>query len=121
MFHLPRCPNSLRIVLRDGVPAELGLARDPRSLGVALRRIVLCQGTDFTFIEAADPRLVQGFHAFEPDAGARREPLAGFRWTDGDAVLPVDAFAGFTGRSQLVLHLGGWTQYVGDAEARRAA
>jgi hypothetical protein len=121
VFRLPHRPDSVRIVSRDAVPAELGLVRDPRSLGVALRRIVLCQGTNFTFVEAADPRLVQGYHAFEQATGVPGEPLAGIRWTTGDAVLPADVLSGFTGPFELVLHLGGRTQYIADDEARRAA
>jgi hypothetical protein len=121
VFRLPACPDSLRIVSRDAVPAELGLARDSRSLGVALRRIVACQGSQFVFIEAADPQLVKGFHAFEPLPGSRPESCSGHRWTNGDAALPVAAFTGFTGPFQLVLHLGGRTQYLAGGETRRVA
>ena len=121
MFRLPRCPTSLRIASRDAVPSELGLSRDPRSLGVALRRIVACQDRQFAFIEAADPRLVDGFHAFEPSGGPEPEGWAGHRWTDGDAALPVAAFADFTGPFELVLHLGGRTLYFAEGERRQAA
>jgi autotransporter-associated beta strand protein len=44
LFRLPRPASEVRVVSRAGVPCELGLARDPRALGVALRRIVLWQG-----------------------------------------------------------------------------
>jgi Domain of unknown function (DUF4347)/Hint domain len=125
VFHLPDCPGSVRIVSRDAVPAELGLARDPRPLGVALRRIVACQRNQgeahFAFIEATDPRLVEGFHAFEPSEGPWCGPVTGYRWTDGNAVLPIASLTGFTGPFKLVLHLGGMTQYIAGPKARLAA
>ena len=37
-------PETVRIVSRGGAPQELGVARDPRVLGVALWRITLRQG-----------------------------------------------------------------------------
>ena len=121
VFRLPACADSVHIVSRDAVPAELGLARDPRSLGIALRRIVARQAARLTVIEAADARLTQGFHGFEPEAGSPHEAQPGFRWTDGHAVLPAAAFAGFTGPFAVELHLTGQTRYVADATARRAA
>ena len=92
-----------------------GLARDPRVLGVALRRIVLRQGTRLRVIEAADASLTDGFHAFEADNG--------LRWTDGDAALPAALFDGFDGPVELVLHVGGTTRYplFGEAVGRAAA
>jgi len=95
--------REIRIVSRAAVPAELGLARDPRTLGVALRQIVVRQGTRFAIIDAANPLLRHGFHAFEQEAG--------LRWTDGDGVIPVDAFAGFSGALELIVHLGAATRY----------
>lgn len=80
-FRLPPHPAELRIASRAGAQDELGLARDPRQLGVAVRRIVLWRASHPTVVEANDPRLSQGFHAYEADNG--------FRWTDGDAVLPA--------------------------------
>jgi hypothetical protein len=85
-FRMPRRPDAVRLVSRAGAPDELGLARDPRVLGVAVRRIIIWRGRFATVIEAADPRLHDGFHAFEADAG--------YRWTDGDAVLPASLFGG---------------------------
>jgi hypothetical protein len=120
VFHLPRSPESLRIVSRDAVPAELGLARDARSLGVALRRIVARRGTEFSLIEASDPRLEQGFHAFEQWDGAPPDQ-GGIRWTEGDAALPAAAIAGFADPFELVLHLGGRMRYIADAGAGQAA
>src|SRR6185312_14938571 len=43
VFRLRHTPHSIRIGSRSGVPQELGLARDPRCLGVALRQIAVAQ------------------------------------------------------------------------------
>jgi Hint domain len=103
VFALRSRPASLRIVSRAAAPAEVGLARDHRVLGVALRRIALRQDTRFRIIEAADTSLTDGFHPFEN--------ADGLRWTDGDAGVPEALFEGFDGPMELVLHLGGTTRY----------
>jgi hypothetical protein len=113
VFRLVGPPDGARVVSRSGAPQELGLARDPRSLGVALLRIVIRQGRRSRVIEADDGLLVEGFHAFEADNG--------FRWTDGDADLPALLFAGFEGPLELVLHCAATTQYVEDGAKRRVA
>jgi hypothetical protein len=109
VFDLPRRPSELRVMSRAGSPAELGLARDPRVLGVAVRQIRLWQGRRLRVLDAADESLVVGFHAFEPDNG--------YRWTDGDAPLPPTLFANFEGACQLELLLGGGMRYPLYAEA----
>ncbi len=115
VFRLPCRPASVVLACRDTVPAELGIARDPRSLGVALRRVAIRQGTRFTLFEADDHRLTAGFHDYEP--------ADGLRWTDGYAELPIEAFAPFDEGAEVMLHLGGATQYLdyGDSTARTAA
>jgi hypothetical protein len=115
VFRLPKRPNSIRIVSRAGVPDELGIARDPRSLGVALRRAVVWQGARMHLIEASDSSLTQGFHLFEQ--------VNGFRWTDGDAPLPATLFDGVNGACELELHVGCTTQYplFGDPAQAEAA
>jgi hypothetical protein len=115
VFDLPATPASTRVMSHAAAPQELGLARDPRCLGVALRRIVVRAGSRFRVIEAKDGLLRQGFHAFEP--------ANGLRWTDGDALLPAEIFDGFAGPKELVLHLAGTTPYVdaGTAEYATAA
>jgi hypothetical protein len=113
VFSLPNRPDAVRIVSRAAVPQELGLARDPRSLGVALRRLVVRQGTRFRVTEADDPRLVQGFHAFEA--------ADGFVWTDGDAALPMALLAGFSGPVEIVLVVRGTTHYIEDGVRQVAA
>lgn len=87
-FRLPAGAGSVRIVSRSGAPEELGLSRDPRVLGVAVRQIVTWRGRFPAVTEADDPALCDGFHGYEPDNGAR--------WTKGDAVLPASVFAGAT-------------------------
>jgi hypothetical protein len=104
VFALPARPTAVSIMSRAGAPAEMGLARDPRTLGVAVRRIALRQGTQFRVMEAADALLAEGFYAFEPDNG--------LRWTDGNAGLPQALFKGFDGPTELVLHVGCTTQYL---------
>jgi hypothetical protein len=103
----------VHIVSRAAAPQELGLARDPRRLGVAVRRIMVRQGTKFRVAEAADPLLLEGFHAYEADNG--------FRWTDGEAALPQALFAGFTGAVEVVLTVVGTTHYLDEGLGLQAA
>ena len=112
-FRLPRRPRSVRIRSRSAVPQELGFARDARLLGVALRRIVLAQARQQRNMGADAASLVEGFHAFEP--------ANDIRWTDGDAAVPAELFAGMSGPTMLILHLGGATQYLDDGTAVKAA
>ncbi len=113
VFRLTGRPEEVHIVSRTGAPQELGLTRDPRSLGVALRQIMLTKGKRVRIIDAENPLLTDGFHAFEADNG--------FRWTDGDAAIPTGLFAGFTGPLELVLHIGGTARYLADEPEQRAA
>jgi len=117
VFRLRHRPETVRIVSRAVAPQELGLARDPRLLGLALRRIVASQGARLRLIEADDALLVDGFHGFEPDNG--------FRWTNGNAAIPDALFGGFTGAVEgaveLVLHIGCTARYPADKPVRRAA
>jgi hypothetical protein len=107
-FRLPGAAETLRIVSRSGIPQELGFARDPRSLGVALRQIVVRQGAQVRLVDADDAMLREGFHPFEADNG--------FRWTDGDAILPREAFAEFSGPMEVVLMVAGETLYLDEGE-----
>jgi hypothetical protein len=115
IFPLPVADQStiVRIVSRAAAPGELGLGRDPRPLGVALRRLVVRKGTRSRVIDAADERLVEGFHGYERDGS--------LRWTDGDAALPIDLFADFGRGMELVLHVSGTIRYVADARCQEAA
>jgi hypothetical protein len=114
VFRLPLRPKRVVIASREAVPAELGIARDPRSLGVALRQAAVRQGGKFTLFDAADERLTVGFHTYEADGH--------LRWTDGYAELPAEAFARFDKGAEVMLHLGGATQYPnGRVSPARAA
>jgi hypothetical protein len=103
VFRLPKAPSTLRIVSRSAVPQELGIARDARPLGVALQGIVLCQGMRQRAIDANNPCLSEGFHAYEPGVAVR--------WTNGDAVIPPGLFDGLDGPCLLRLHLNGAARY----------
>jgi hypothetical protein len=113
VFQLPTVPSVLRIVSRAGAPAEFGLMRDPRVLGVALRRLVVRKGTQFSVAEADNDGLSDGFYAFEA--------AEGFRWTDGDAVVPSGLLSGFRGAVEVVLHICGTATYLADDAPQRAA
>lgn len=102
-FRLPPCPAAVRIASLAGTPAEIGFARDPRPLGVAIRRIVLWRGYSPTIIDAEDLRLSDGFHAYEADNG--------FRWTNGEATLPASVFADAEAITGLDLHVASTTRY----------
>ena len=103
VFPLSVTQRQVRIVSHAVVPAELGLAREARPLGVAIRRIAFWQGAAVRMLDAADPRLAVGFHSFEPDNG--------YRWTDGDAEVPAELFARANGPFRLELELAETTRY----------
>ncbi|MDR3530449.1 MAG: Hint domain-containing protein [Rhodopila sp.] len=113
VFNLPARPEAARIVSRSVIPQELALARDPRSLGVALRHIAVRRGTRLRTIQANDARLVSGFHLFEADND--------FIWTDGDAVLPIDLFSDLSGPIEIVLIVASSTRYIDDGVRQRVA
>jgi hypothetical protein len=102
-FALPWRPAELRLVSRAGSPAELGLARDPRLLGVAVRQIRLWRGRRLHVIEASDPCLTDGFHLFETGNG--------FRWTDGNAMFPASLFEHVRGASVLEVVVASTVNY----------
>ena len=101
-LHQPR--NGVRIVSRANAPDELGFAQDPRRLGVALRQILIWRGADLAMIAMDDERLSDGFHAYEVDHA--------FRWTNGDALLPLELFAGVGGTCELELHVACTSRYA---------
>ena len=111
VFTLTAPPREIRIASHAAIPAELGLARDPRVLGIALQRIVLRRGSQFRIVAAADPLLRDGFHHFEPETR--------LRWTDGNAAIPAELLRDYSGPLELVLQLGAVTRYL--AQGRLAA
>ena len=113
-FRLPPSPAEIRVMSRAAAQDELGLARDPRRLGIALRQIVIWKGYQPTVIEADDSRLSDGFHEHEPDNG--------FRWTNGDAVLPEAILAELKSACELELHIAATTRYrLAPPSSRRVA
>jgi hypothetical protein len=84
----------------------LGIARDDRSLGVAIRLLVVAQARRQRTIDAASASLIDGYHRFEAENG--------IRWTDGDATVPAALLLGIGGPCMLALHLGAATQYIDD-------
>jgi Hint domain len=113
LFQLPAGREVVRIVSRSAAPDELGVSRDPRVLGVALRRIVFRQGTRFSVVKAPDDRLAEGFHGFE-STGA-------LRWTNGDALLPAALHNQYRGVVDLLLHVCATTRYLAGSATRQAA
>ena len=103
-FQIDKHPNIIQIVSREAIPAELGLVRDPRSLGVALRRLTVRQDTGLVIVNASDERLVDGFHCYES--------ANDLRWTNGNARLPAELSSQFFGPMELTLQLTGINRYV---------
>jgi hypothetical protein len=102
-FRMPRRPTSVRIVSHAAAQAELGIARDPRVLGVAIRQITIWQGRDVTVINASNPDLTDGFHRYESDND--------FRWTNGNAALPPSVVAKVTGPTEIKLQVACIARY----------
>jgi ELWxxDGT repeat protein len=106
VFRLRTASPEIRIRSRAAIPAEIGVARDPRPLGVALHKVVLRRGSRFRVIDMTEPELVHGFHGFETTDR--------IRWTNGDATLPNSLLGTMAGAREIVLHVGGVTRYVDD-------
>jgi hypothetical protein len=113
VFSLRDVPHEARLISRAAAPQELGLARDPRSLGVAVRRIIVRQRGRSRMVRAQETLLDMGFHAYEAEPD--------FKWSDGDAVLPAEMFARFVGPFEVSVHLGGTARYIEDVAVVQAA
>ncbi|MGE0419199.1 MAG: Hint domain-containing protein, partial [Acetobacteraceae bacterium] len=112
-FSLPAGARCVRTVSRAAAQDELGVARDPRALGIALRRIVVRQGGRRWMIDASDPRLTDGFHD--------HEATGDLRWTTGAAMLPSALLTSSTGTAELVLHVACTARYPLLADPEPAA
>ncbi len=112
MFQLPSGRGDIRLASRSAAPQELGMARDPRCLGVAVSLLVAMQNHRMTAMEAADDRLANGFHDYEPDNC--------FRWTDGHASIPLSLFAAFAGPVKLLVTIASTAHYIDDSPAAAA-
>lgn len=83
-FELPGDLHDLRVVSRCHVPSFANPDNDDmRRLGVCLSSIVLHADGVTREIALSDPALGEGFHPLESNGEAT------WRWTDGDARLPV--------------------------------
>ncbi len=105
-FRLTATPRNIRIRSRAAVPQAIGIVRDERALGVALRRIMLAQPLGQRAIDANDISLTDGFYDFEAEYS--------FRWTTGDAAIPAELFTGAHGPCMLMLQLGATANYIDD-------
>ena len=113
VFRVPADARMVRVMSRAASPQELGLSRDPRILGVALRGVEVWQGRRVSVLAASDAGLTDGFHSYEADCD--------HRWTDGNAALPGAVFAGFSGMVDVVLLTDGTTWYHDDGAAAGVA
>lgn len=111
-FAVPSDMRDVRLMSRAASPQELGLARDPRILGVAVRRLSVTQAAQQWTLEADDARLLNGFHGFEP--------ADGIRWTDADAQIPACLFAQMTAPGTLHVQLAGSTRYLDTGDLIRS-
>jgi hypothetical protein len=84
VFAVPPGIGAVRLASRAAAPAETRpWLDDRRPLGVAVRRIVQRGGASTFVMEADHPGLTEGWYATEHGGGVS------FRWTDGDARIPV--------------------------------
>ena len=112
VFTVDAAPREVRIVSRASAPAELGLSRDPRLLGIAVRRVAITNGRHRRTIEAWDDCLCAGFHGYEPETD--------IRWTAGDARLPERLFNGCSGLIDIQIETGGATRYFDEGTPQAA-
>jgi hypothetical protein len=105
----------LLAVADPGHVINQGICIKPGSLNGAASalRMVVRQGTRFRVITMDDRRLAKGFHA--PETGSM------LRWTSGNAVLPIEMFAGFTEPVEAVIHVGGTARHVEYGHTQRVA
>jgi hypothetical protein len=101
VFVLPPNAGEVRLLSRTAPPCEARpWVEDRRRLGVAVRRLTLRRGSDEIPVPLDHPVLTAGWW------GAERDGAALWRWTDGDARLPVEGPA-----TLLVVELGGMMTY----------
>ena len=113
LFRLNRGCTTARIVSRASCPSELGVSRDHRLLGVAVRSITVVKGADRRrLIQGSDPLLQDGFHSYEP--------AEDIRWTKGDALLPAELFAGCQGPIDILVVTAGANKYFDFGEPMAA-
>jgi antigen 43 len=83
-FVLPIGASDIRLTSRTAIPSDRAAWLDDwRRLGVAVKRIVVRSGEDLMDIPADHPALREGWYKAEGDAATI------WRWTDGNARLPI--------------------------------
>jgi hypothetical protein len=86
-FLMPPDARAIRLRSRSAVPRErFPWLDDPRPLGVAVRSFRLRDRSGETVLPADHPALTDGWHAAE-----RQLDGGTWRWSDGDALLPIVA------------------------------
>jgi hypothetical protein len=114
VFTIPAGTRSLRLASRGFVPAEQTPYVDNwRRLGMAVSAITLRTASGLQNIALDHPSLAQGLHA------AERQGAPLWRWTDGDAVLPLACAEG--GVLELRVHATGAYELAGTPEGKLAA
>jgi hypothetical protein len=89
IFMVPAGRTGVRLASRASVPGVLKpYVDDARRLGVAICGLTIRSGSDVTAFAADHPALTQGWHAAERANGAI------WRWTSGDALLPIASVHG---------------------------
>lgn len=114
-FTIPAGTRALRLASRSFIPAEhVPYADDWRRLGVAVSAITVRTASGIQEIALDHPALAQGWHA------AERQDTLLWRWTDGDAAMPVGCADG--GVLELRVHATGAYDVGGmTADGRLAA
>jgi hypothetical protein len=79
LFSFAEAPREIMLVSNTFRPFEIGTGRDERTLGVAVKGLMLRGLGVTTWIEHACPLLSDGWNG----------PEANFRWTDGGAAIPL--------------------------------
>ena len=114
-FVVPAGASDIRLASRIAIPSDRAAWLDDwRRLGVAIKRIVVRSGEDLMDIPADHPALREGWYKAEGDAATL------WRWTDGNARLPI---AKQTEPVMVEVHVGITTAYQlhETAEADRLA
>ena len=85
VFVLPEGVTSVRVASRACPPAEVNpWLEDWRQLGVAVSRILIRGHADYVELPVDHPALAEGWHAVEAEGRAM------WRWTAGNAILPIE-------------------------------
>ncbi len=106
-FMLPAKAKSVRLMSRSTRPSALTpWLDDPRNLGIAVRSVTLRDQSGEAVMSADHPALQSGWYAAE-----QAEDGALWRWTAGDAVLPIQA----NGPCTLEIALSATTTYIESA------